>query len=122
MPRISEIWRIRLILIGLTFLSLVPVLLQQMLNASEIYDIRLVGGMRPIDITLLRTIGYLSDVFPAIFICHLLATALRPNLSIYRVLLAVSVGLFLIYLILFLFQAVQVIELRVPEHYSPLKR
>jgi hypothetical protein len=114
MPRISEIWRTRLLFIGLLLLSLVPVFLQQMLSAREIYEIRYVGGLHPIDLQMLRWLGQLSFVFPAVFIGALLASTFHPNPALARLLLAISVGAFLIYLILFLCWAVLVIELRVP--------
>jgi len=116
MPRVSEIWRTRLLLIGLAVLALMPVRLQQMLSASEIYEIRFRGGLHPIDLLTLRDIGQLSFVCPAIFIGLLLLSAIRPNLALRRPLLAISVALFLLYLILFLTWAVIVIELNVPRH------
>jgi len=113
MLRISEIWRTRLFFIGLLLLSLVPIFLQQMLSAREIYEIRYVGGLHPIDLQTLRFTGQLSFVFPAVFICALLAS-FHPNPAPARMLLAISVTAFLIYLILFLCWAVLVIQLRVP--------
>jgi hypothetical protein len=114
MPRISEIWRTRLLFIGLLLLSLVPVLLHQMLRAREIYEIHYVGGLHPMDLQMLRWIGQLSIVCPAIFICVLLASTIHPNPALARLFLAISVAVFLIYLILFLWWAVLVIQLRVP--------
>jgi hypothetical protein len=120
MPRISEIWRTRLLLIGLGMLSLAPFILQQMLNASAIYDIRLVGGERPVDVIVLQTIGQCSVAFPAIFAGLLLTSAIRPT-ALTRLLLGTSIAIFLLYLILFLVQAIHVLELRVPEHYVPIQ-
>jgi hypothetical protein len=114
MPRISEIWRTRLLLIGLILLSLVPLRLHQMLSASQIYEIRFRGGLHPMDLLTLRWISQLSFVFPAIFICALIASTIRPAPALVRLLLTISVALFLVYLILFLVWADIVIELHVP--------
>jgi hypothetical protein len=111
MRSISEIWRTRLIVIGLVLLSLAPVVLQQMLTQSNIYEMRLVGGVHPSDVLMLRHIGQFSIVCPAIFVCVLIISAIRPTLT--RLLLTISVAAFLIYLVLFLFQTVNVIQLRV---------
>ena len=98
MPRISEIWRTRFILIGLMLLSLVPVNLQRMLSASRIYEIQFAGGLHPGDLLMLRDIGQLSFVCPAIFGGLLLLSAIRPT-ALSRPLFAISVTAFLIYLI-----------------------
>jgi hypothetical protein len=114
MASIPEIWRMRLMLIGLILLSLVPVLLQQGLNASGIYDIRFAGGLHPNDLLILKNIGQCSYVFPALAAGALIASIIRPTLTLSRWLLAISVALFLFYVTLFLVWAVTVIELRVP--------
>jgi len=119
MPRISEIWQTRLFLIGLILLSLVPVNLQRMLSASEIYEIRFAGGLHPGDLLMLRHFGQLSFVCPAFFTGLLLLSAILPNLPSLRPLFAISIALFLLYLVLFLTWTVIVIELHVPVHYSP---
>jgi hypothetical protein len=114
MPRLSEMWRTRLLLIGLLLLSLARVFLHQMLRARQIYEIRYVGGFHPIELQILQWISQFSFVFPAIFICALIASTVRPIPALVRVLLAISVPLFLIYVIFFLWWAVLVIQLHVP--------
>jgi hypothetical protein len=114
MPRISEIWRTRLLFIGLLLLSLAPVFLHQMLRARQIYEIRYVGGFHPMDLQTLQWISQFSFAFPAIFIGALIVHTIRPTPTLARVLLVFSVALFLLYVILFLWWAVLVIQLRVP--------
>lgn len=101
-------------------LSLAPFILQQMLNASAIYDIRLVGGERPVDVFVLQTIGQCSVACPAIFIGLLLLSAIRLS-ALIPLLAGTSIAIFLVYLILFLVQAIHMLELRVPEHYVPIQ-
>ena len=101
-------------------LSLAPFILQQMLNASAIYDIRLVGGERPVDVFMLQTVGRCSVAFPAIFAGLLLTSAIRPT-ALTRLLFGTSISIFLLYLVLFLVAAIHVLELRVPEHYVPIQ-
>lgn len=114
MRSISEIWRTRLMLIGLLLLSLVPVVLHQMLLISELYNIRLVGGMRPLDLMFLQTISQCSFACPAIIVAALIISAIRSTPVLSRWLIAISVAILLIYLGAFLFATVNVIELRVP--------
>ena len=112
MPRISDVWRIRIYLIGLGLLSIIPVMLQRSLLQSRIYDIRWAGGLHPSDLLELRWIGGLAIYIPFLVLCGLVLSALRPVLAP-RV-LTFCVTVFLLFLLLFLFQAAVVIMLNVP--------
>ena len=114
MASISEIWRKRLILIGLLLLSLLPTVLHQMLLASELYSVRLLGGMRPLDLSYLQTISQSSFACPAIITAALITSAIRPTPALTRWLIAISAAILLLYLTAFLVLTVLTIELRVP--------
>ena len=112
MAGISEFWRARLLLAGVCLLSLVPFFLQRLLHQAHIYDIRFAGGLHPSDLLALRWVGQLSAYFPFIAGGALAISSLRPSLA--RPLLTLCVALFLVFLVLFLYQAVMVIILNVP--------
>jgi hypothetical protein len=112
MEGISELWRGRLLLAGVSLLSLVPFFLQRLLHQAHIYDIRFAGGLHPSDLLALRWIGQLSAYPPFIAGGALAISLLRPTLN--RPLLTLCVVLLLFYVLLFLFQAVMVIILNVP--------
>lgn len=101
-------------LIGLLLVSLVPMVVHKMLLGSELYNIRLLGGMHPLDLLYLQTISQCSVACPVIISAALIASAIRPTPALSRWLIAIPVTILLIYLTAFLFFAVIVIELRVP--------
>jgi hypothetical protein len=112
MAGISELWRARLLLAGVCLLSLVPFFLQRLLHQAHIYDIRFAGGLHPSDLLTLRWVGQLSAYLPFIAAGALAISSFRPGLT--RPLLTLCVALFLVFLLLFLYQAVMVIILNVP--------
>jgi hypothetical protein len=112
MEGISELWRARLLLAGVSLLSLVPFFLQRLLHQAHIYDIRFAGGLHPSDLLALRWVGQLSAYLPLITGGALAISPFRPSLT--RPLLTFCVTLLLVFLLLFLYQTVMVIILNVP--------
>jgi hypothetical protein len=112
MPRISDLWRARIHLFGLGLVAIVPAMLQRTLFQAHIYDIRWAGGLHPSDLLELRMVGGLAIYVPFIIVAALIISWFRPAM-IHR-LLTFCVTIFILFLLIFLFQAVFVIVLNVP--------
>jgi hypothetical protein len=111
-PRLSDLWRARVHLIGLGLVSIIPVMLHRILFRSRIYDLRWNGGLHPSDLLQLRWIGSFAIYMPVLVLVALIVSFFCPAF-VHRI-LAFCVTVFLLFLLLFLFQAVFVIVVNVP--------
>jgi len=98
----------RVLFIGLWLLSAVPWVCYRTLSQSRIYDIRVVGGLHPSEILVLRWVSAWSVYPPFIIFGAAIVATLRPALT--SALLTVCATLFLLYVLLFLMQLVMAVE------------
>jgi hypothetical protein len=108
-----DLWTLRLLLCGLALLSVGPVLFDRFLALSGIYNIRFAGGLHPADLLALRWIGEVALIFPFVFAGALVLSVVSRKLT--SAVLTVSVGLFVLYLTIYLFQTTVVISMHVPK-------
>lgn len=105
----------RLLLVGLGVLSLIPFALHRVLAHWQIYDIRFMGGLHPVEILWLRQAGILNACNPAVISLAFILSFVRPRLT--RLLLIACVTLSLVVPLLFLYCAITVIILNIqPSH------
>jgi hypothetical protein len=109
---VSDVWKARLLLVGVGLLSLIPCICQKLLTGSHVYEIRFSHGLHPSDLLSLSWIGYLSIYFPIGIVIALVISVVRPPWTWPMV--AFATAYFLLYVVLFLFCTTTVIVIHVP--------